>query len=286
MARHSGSLDLPQLSLLMAGYFVCGFQVMFIGVHMPSYLKDFGMAPMWPAIRWPWSACSISSAPICLAGNLGQKRPLYLLSGIYGLRSVAHRGLLLARSRPGRSMPSAPPPGFLWLSTVLTNATIAQIFGVAASVHAGRFYLFSHQIGSFLGVWWAAISTTSTATTTWSGTSRLPWAFCRRRQPPCARQPLCDARPAPPDTEDTTMQLKLWQRIPSGVPCMGLLLAVFALYLQPEFMVTPGRPGLAASSSWANRPGGMAGREHGPHHHHRSLGRHRRRNGPPAGTNP
>jgi MFS family permease len=42
----------PSFQLLMAGYFVCGFQVVFIGVHMPSYLKDKGLSPRWPATRW------------------------------------------------------------------------------------------------------------------------------------------------------------------------------------------------------------------------------------------
>jgi hypothetical protein len=42
----------PSFQLLMAGYFVCGFQVVFIGVHMPSYLKDKGCRPRWPAMRW------------------------------------------------------------------------------------------------------------------------------------------------------------------------------------------------------------------------------------------
>jgi hypothetical protein len=45
-------LQIPSFQLLMAGYFVCGFQVVFIGVHMPSYLKDKGLSPRWPAMRW------------------------------------------------------------------------------------------------------------------------------------------------------------------------------------------------------------------------------------------
>lgn len=49
---------------------------------------------------------------------------------------------------------------------------------------------------------------------------------------------MCDARPAPPDPGDTTLQLKLWQRIFIWCAVLVLLLAVFALYLQPEFMLT------------------------------------------------
>ncbi|WP_236024191.1 MFS transporter [Comamonas suwonensis] len=144
----------PSFLLLMAGYFVCGFQVMFIGVHMPSYLKDFGMAPHVAS----YSLALVGLFNIFgtyLAGNLGQKMPKrYLLSGIYSLRSVATVGFLLAPLSPWSVYIFCAAMGFLWLSTVpLTNATIAQIFGVQHLSMLGGFVFFSHQIGSFLGVW-------------------------------------------------------------------------------------------------------------------------------------
>ena len=144
----------PSFLLLMAGYFVCGFQVMFIGVHMPSYLKDFGMAPHVAS----YSLALVGLFNIFgtyLAGNLGQKMPKrYLLSGIYGLRSVATVCFLLAPLSPWSVYIFCAAMGFLWLSTVpLTNATIAQIFGVQHLSMLGGFVFFSHQIGSFLGVW-------------------------------------------------------------------------------------------------------------------------------------
>ncbi|AIJ45439.1 MFS transporter [Comamonas testosteroni TK102] len=144
----------PSFLLLMAGYFVCGFQVMFIGVHVPSYLKDFGMAPHVAS----YSLALVGLFNIFgtyLAGNLGQKLPKrYLLSGIYGLRSVATVAFLLAPLSPWSVYAFCAAMGFLWLSTVpLTNATIAQIFGVQHLSMLGGFVFFSHQIGSFLGVW-------------------------------------------------------------------------------------------------------------------------------------
>ena len=75
----------PSFQLLMAGYFVCGFQVVFIGVHMPSYLKDHGMSPQ---------VATYALALIGLfnvigtygAGALGQRMPKrYILSAIYFL---------------------------------------------------------------------------------------------------------------------------------------------------------------------------------------------------------
>nr|WP_245620915.1 MFS transporter [Comamonas aquatica] len=146
----------PSFVLLLSGYFVCGFQVMFIGVHMPSYLKDFGMAPHVASIGLALVGL-FNIFGTYLAGNLGQKYPMrkrYVLSGIYGLRSVVTVLFLLAPLSPWSVYCFTAAMGFLWLSTVpLTNATIAQIFGVQHLSMLGGFVFFSHQIGSFMGVW-------------------------------------------------------------------------------------------------------------------------------------
>ncbi len=144
----------PSFQLLMAGYFVCGFQVVFIGVHMPSYLKDKGLSPQ---------VASYALALIGLfnvfgtyaAGVLGQKmaKPK-ILAFIYFSRSVAISAFLLAPLTPLSVYIFASVMGFLWLSTVPpTNATVAQIFGVAHLSMLSGFVFFSHQIGSFMGVW-------------------------------------------------------------------------------------------------------------------------------------
>ena len=139
---------------LMAGYFVCGFQVVFIGVHMPSYLKDHGMAP---------GVATTALALIGLfnvfgtytAGWLGGRMPKrYILSAIYALRAVVISLFLLAPLTPMSVYLFAATMGFLWLSTVPpTNAVIAQIFGVQYMSMLGGFVFFSHQVGSFLGAW-------------------------------------------------------------------------------------------------------------------------------------
>lgn len=144
----------PSFLLLMAGYFVCGFQVVFIGIHMPSYIKDFGLTPQ---------VATISLALIGLfnvfgtyaAGSLGARlsKP-YLLSAIYTLRSVAIVTFLLVPITPWSVYVFSATMGLLWLSTVpLVNATIAQMFGVRYLSMLGGFAFLSHQIGSFLGVW-------------------------------------------------------------------------------------------------------------------------------------
>jgi MFS family permease len=140
--------------LLTAGYFVCGFQVVFIGVHLPSYLKDHGLSP---------AVATTALALIGLfnvfgtyaAGALGQRlAKRHILAAIYVLRSVAIVAFLLAPLTPVSVYVFASVIGVLWLSTVPpTNAVVAQIFGVKYMSMLGGFVFLSHQVGSFLGVW-------------------------------------------------------------------------------------------------------------------------------------
>lgn len=144
----------PSFRWLMAGYFVCGFQVVFIGVHMPSYLKDHGLSP---------TVATTALALIGLfnvigtyaAGSLGQRLPKrFILSSIYALRSLAIVIFLFVPLSPMSVYVFSAVMGVLWLSTVPpTNAVVAQIFGVQYLSMLGGFVFFSHQIGSFLGVW-------------------------------------------------------------------------------------------------------------------------------------
>ena len=144
----------PSFQLLMAGYFVCGFQVVFIGVHMPSYLKDKGLPP---------EVAGYALALIGLfnvfgtyaAGSLGQRMPKKnILAFIYFARAVVITVFIAAPLSPMSVYIFASIMGLLWLSTVPpTNAAVAQIFGVAHLSMLGGFVFFSHQIGSFLGVW-------------------------------------------------------------------------------------------------------------------------------------
>ena len=144
----------PSFLLLMAGYFVCGFQLVFIGVHMPSYLKDQGLSPQ---------VATTALALIGLfnvfgtyaAGSLGQKfAKRHILAFIYFARSVA---IVLFLWAPLTSMSVyifSAAMGLLWLSTIPpTNAVVAQIFGVQYMSTLSGFIFISHQVGSFLGVW-------------------------------------------------------------------------------------------------------------------------------------
>jgi predicted MFS family arabinose efflux permease len=144
----------PSFRLLMAGYFVCGFQVVFIGVHLPSYLKDKGLGP------------EVATGALMLiglfnvfgtyaAGALGQRMPKrHILSAIYLARAVVITVFLNLPVTPISVYIFAATMGFLWLSTVPpTNAIVAQIFGVRYMSMLGGFVFLSHQVGSFLGAW-------------------------------------------------------------------------------------------------------------------------------------
>ena len=144
----------PSFQLLMAGYFVCGFQVVFIGVHMPSYLKDHGLAPQ--VASYALALIGLFNVfGTYIAGTLGQKMAKKnILAFIYLARSVAITLFLLAPLTPTSVYIFSGVMGLLWLSTVPpTNAAVAQIFGVAHLSMLSGFIFFSHQIGSFMGVW-------------------------------------------------------------------------------------------------------------------------------------
>ena len=144
----------PSFRLLMAGYFVCGFHLVFIGVHLPSYLKDNGLNP---------GVATTALALIGLfnvfgtygAGMLGNRlAKRHILAGIYTLRSLAIALFVLLPLTPWSVYLFASAMGLLWLSTVpATNAIVAQIFGVRYLSMLSGFVFLSHQIGSFMGAW-------------------------------------------------------------------------------------------------------------------------------------
>ena len=144
----------PSFQLLMAGYFVCGFQVVFIGVHMPSYLKDKGLSPQ--VAGYALALIGLFNVfGTYAAGALGQRMAKKnILAFIYFARAIVITVFIAAPLSPMSVYIFASIMGLLWLSTVpATNAAVAQIFGVAHLSMLSGFVFFSHQIGSFLGVW-------------------------------------------------------------------------------------------------------------------------------------
>ena len=140
--------------LLICGFFVCGFQVAFITAHFPAYVSDLGIAARWAVVGI--SLIGFFNIIGSLAsGVLGQyySKPI-LLAWIYISRSIVVSAFLLLPASPTTVVIFAIVMGLLWLSTVgPTNALVAVMFGTRYLGMLGGVVFFSHQVGSFLGVW-------------------------------------------------------------------------------------------------------------------------------------
>ncbi|GHA14342.1 hypothetical protein GCM10007989_06270 [Devosia pacifica] len=140
--------------LLVIGFFVCGFHLAFINVHMPAYLVQCGLSPSVGS----WTIAVIGLFNIIgslLAGYLGGRLPKQiLLASIYLLRAIAIGLFLLLPVSEATAYTFAAAMGVLWLSTVpLTAGLVGLFFGPR---YLGMLYgiaFFSHQLGSFVGVW-------------------------------------------------------------------------------------------------------------------------------------
>ncbi len=140
--------------LLVIGFFVCGFHLAFINVHMPAYLVQCGLSPETGS----WTIAIIGLFNIAgslLSGYLGGRLPKQmLLATIYFSRAVAIGLFMLFPVSEWTAYAFAAAMGLLWLSTVpLTAGLVSLFFGAR---YMGMLYgvaFFSHQLGSFMGVW-------------------------------------------------------------------------------------------------------------------------------------
>ena len=140
--------------LLSSGFFVCGFHVAFITVHFPAYARDLGLDPAVGA----YSIALIGLMNIFgsfMSGIVGQRwSKKFSLSFIYFARAICIFLLLSAPKTEFNLYLFAAAMGILWLSTVpLTTGIVAQVFGVRYMATLFGIVFFSHQVGSFLGVW-------------------------------------------------------------------------------------------------------------------------------------
>lgn len=140
--------------LLISGFFVCGFQVAFITAHFPAYIADIGIAAKYAAYAIGLIGFFNIFGSLA-SGVIGQKysKPIFL-SLIYIGRSIATAAFLLLPQTPTTVIIFASVMGILWLSTVPpTNALVAIMFGTRHLGLLGGIVFFSHQVGSFLGVY-------------------------------------------------------------------------------------------------------------------------------------
>lgn len=154
----SEAFGYPSFLLLNAGFFVCGFHVVFYGVHLPAFVADKGL-PDRVAVEALLLVGLGNLVGTYLAGQWGKIGSKRLgLCFIYLGRSVIFLGFLYLPITETMVLVSSAALGLLWLSTVpLTSTLVATFFGPAWMTMLYGIVFFFHQIGSFLGVWMGGV---------------------------------------------------------------------------------------------------------------------------------
>jgi predicted MFS family arabinose efflux permease len=140
--------------LLVLGFFVCGFQIAFVTVHLPPYLVERGASPALAAFAIGTVGLFnvVGSYGAGLFGARHSRR--FGLAFIYLARSVVITLFLLIPLSTASTLVFTALMGLLWLSTVpLTMGLVTLMFGTRYMATLYGFVFFSHQVGSFLGVW-------------------------------------------------------------------------------------------------------------------------------------
>jgi MFS family permease len=159
--------------LLTVGFFVCGFQVVFVAAHLPAYVIDRGLSSNVGMMALALIGLFNIFGSLGFGTAAGYLSKRYLLAGIYFSRSAAIAIFLLLPITPLSVAVFGALMGLLWLSTVpLTNGLVGQIFGVRYLAMLSGFVFLSHQIGSFLGAWIGGILFDRT------GSYALAWILC------------------------------------------------------------------------------------------------------------
>ncbi len=140
--------------LLVAGFFVCGFQLAFVTVHLPPYLAGHGLSKEFAGIAMSLIGLFnvVGSYTAGIIG--GRERKRFPLSAIYILRSLAIVAFIMLPVTQTSTLTFTAVLGFLWLSTIpFTMGLVIVMFGTRYMATLYGFVFLSHQVGSFLGVW-------------------------------------------------------------------------------------------------------------------------------------
>jgi MFS family permease len=140
--------------LLVAGFFVCGFHLAFIQVHLPAYLAGYGLGPSLGA--WSIGVVGLFNTIGAYAAGImsGRRSRKRLLTGIYLGRALAIALFVATPPTATSVLMFAAVMGLLWLSTVPpTSGLVALMFGPRYMSMLFGIVFFSHQVGAFLGVW-------------------------------------------------------------------------------------------------------------------------------------
>ena len=148
------ALRVPSYVLLVFGFFVCGFHLAFITVHMPAYLTDLGFSAYLGALSISIIGfCNIFGAYYAgVSSSTFSKRRI--LIAIYLARAIAITFFLSVPISTFSVLIFSAVMGFLWLATVPpTSGLVAAFFGTRYMAFLYGIVFFSHQVGSFTGVW-------------------------------------------------------------------------------------------------------------------------------------
>ncbi len=159
----------PSFSLIFLGFFSCGYQLAFITAHFPAFITEVcgpidpggSLAALGITTTSALGAAAISVIGLAnivgtiTAGWLGRKySKKYLLAGIYTARTIVAAAFIIVPMTPATVLLFSLAMGSLWLATVpLTSGLVAHIYGLRYMGTLYGFVFFSHQLGSFLGVW-------------------------------------------------------------------------------------------------------------------------------------
>ena len=148
------ALTHPSYVLLVLGFFVCGFQLAFITTHFPAYLADKGLGGSLAS----WAIGMVGLFNVVGAYMAGVWGGRYskknLLSAVYFGRGLVTLLFVLAPLTPANVLLFGAGMGLLWLSTApLTSGLVATFFGTRYMATLFGVVFFSHQVGSFLGVY-------------------------------------------------------------------------------------------------------------------------------------
>ena len=163
----------PSFAMIFVGFFACGYQLAFITAHFPALVTEMS-APIdssgWCGDLGIKSTAALGGFSISVigfaniigtlvagwAGNRYGKK--WLLSGIYAGRSLAAAWFILTPITADSVLIFSFAMGFLWLATIpLTSGLIAHIYGLKYMATLYGIVFFSHQLGSFVGVWLGGI---------------------------------------------------------------------------------------------------------------------------------
>jgi predicted MFS family arabinose efflux permease len=140
--------------LLLSGFFVCGFHVAFIQVHLPAYITGSGLAASTAAYGLAVIGLFNIAGAYAAGTFAGRFRDKKILSGIYFVRAVAIAAYILLPISAWSTYVFCAVMGLLWLSTVpLTSSIVVHVFGRRYVGTLFGIVFFSHQIGAFIGVW-------------------------------------------------------------------------------------------------------------------------------------